>query len=207
MPSARVLLLGDAIRVSYHDRVAQIVLPDGLTVVGPAASTGNSRACREGAEAWVAEYQPDVACFSCGPHAAEDSHALDGQGRSGGSVAEPVSLPEYEEDLLRITEALRRRCGRQTVFVTMTPVLPERFAASHPGPGGSDLARSLNRSIAQYNELAIVLMGQLNVMVTRLCHEIGPRADECFGPDGVLLTPEGVERAAQAVANGVYAVL
>jgi hypothetical protein len=209
MPDLHVLLLGDSLRLSYQARVKTLLAQDGLTLDGPAGSTGNSRACREGAEAWLNTYRPDLVCFAAGPHAADDAHLI---ATTGGRL-EPVDLADYEGDILHLGELFRRHCGRQVVFVTMPPVHVERFVAAHARHGagtaaaGRDLAQSLNRSIKQYNDLAFTLLGQLNIMVTRLGDLLSPRADDCLADDGVHLSPAGVELAARMVVGGILGVV
>lgn len=204
MPNLSVLLLGDAHRLSYQEHVRDLLAEDGLRGQWPAESTGDSAACRAGIEAWIGAFKPDIVCLSCAPHAAEESHHQ--------RARETVSVSDYEADLLRIGDACRRWCGRQVVFVTTPPVHPARFAgagAQTPAdtPAVLDTARSLNRTIKQYNEGAMHLLSQLNIMVVRLCNALEPYLDECIGDDGVSLSPAGVERAARVVATGILGVV
>ncbi|HYE01710.1 MAG TPA: hypothetical protein VD963_00605 [Phycisphaerales bacterium] len=199
MHRGTVLLVGDSVRVAYQPRLSALLSEDGLRVVAPQASTGNCRTCRDQAQAWIEEHMPDIACFSCGQHAAEQTTTV--------LEREEVSLDEYEHDLLGLVETFRRFCGRQVVFVTMPPVHAERLAAGLAVPDAADLTRRLNRTIAQYNELALVLMGQMNVAVCDLHAELRRDLDAALGDDGVSLTPAGIEIAARAVAKEIYGVL
>jgi hypothetical protein len=141
---------------------------------------------------------------------------------------EPVSVSEFEAQLLRISEACRRWCGRQVAFVTTPPIHPGRFAAAwngrssgmgraggallngglaHDHSSASDAAFSLNRAITQYNQGAMNLLSELNIMVIRLHDALEPYLDECIAEDGVSLSPAGVERAAAVVATGILGVV
>jgi hypothetical protein len=210
MPHAHVLLLGDALRVAYQSRVKELLAEDGMTCAWPEGSCGSSRACREGAEGWLREHRPDIVVFGCGPHAAEETHAVHIE-----QGCEPCcSLGEFELDLASLAQVLRRHCGRQVVYVTTPQLHVERFArwrerqsGGAGGEDGRDLAESINSCIDQYTEMAKVLMGEFNVMVADLHHDLAPFLEECIGDDGWSLSSSGVERAARTVAAGVLAVL
>lgn len=199
MPDMKVLLLGDAIRLSYQDRVAEILAEDGLRVIPLDTTTGHSSRCAELVSDLAESHDPDVACFSAGPYAAEDLH----------NITEDDLIPfgRFECDICRIADILRRYAGRQVAFITTPPIHVDRFASRHPGDDGYDLAFHHRRHIEEYNELAIGLMAEMNIYVTDLYHDLSPHVDEALGEDGVELSESGRRLAAEIVARGVYSLL
>jgi hypothetical protein len=200
MQRSRVILFGDASRLGYRERLTAMLAEDGLSVVGPADGGADGQAQAQGAEAWLDEFAPDIACFSSNPF-------QPGAFQNGVADADPTPMPAYESGLLRLVMLLQRRCGRQVVFVTAPPVHQDRFHAAGNGHAGSDAARRFNHALTQYNQLATILLGQLNVCVANLAQEIARYHDDAFAPDGVSLSPCGVELAAHAVAKGIYGLL
>lgn len=197
MPQGTVLLLGDAVRLAYQDRVASILGEDGLRCTRPGASTGDSRDLARQVDRLIDEHQPDLACFGCGRVARESVLA-------GG--ADAPALAGYEADLLHIAEALRRFCGRQVVFVTAPPVDAEGYVRAG-GEGGADGARELAHAIEAGNHVAIGLMGELNIGVADVHAELARHGEGAYGDDGVALSPAGVELAARVVAHAVLGVV
>lgn len=204
MARERVLLLGDAVRVAYHGRLTGLLAAEGFTVVGPLESTGDCLALADGIEWRLREFGPDVACFACGAIAAEAIAAWSTGREAQGPEFVPMAM--HERSLLRIAELLRGSCGQQVVYVTSPPVDVGRCGASM-GPLGRDAAEVIDRSIKQYNEQAMTLMGALNVSVADLHREIARAGSECFGEGGVGLSERGIEVGAQAVAKGIFGVI
>lgn len=204
MATSRVLVLGDALRLSFQERLARLVSEEGLEVVGPAASCGDAQRLADGAESWAAEFSPDLAAFGCGPWAAETLAAAVGAGAAWSDRLDPMSLPSFERSLMETVRALTRICGRQVVYWTTPPVHEGRVGAV---TGDRDAGHRINAWIAQYNQIATGLMGELNVAVADIHHEAARFDDDALGPDGVGLTGVGVEMAARIVATGIYGVI
>lgn len=202
MPRAKVLLLGDSLRVACQFRVRELLEVDGMDVVWPGASTGDAGSLSEMVEALIGAHQPDMACFSAGLAARE----LYGEFARAG---EPTSatLETYEQGVLRVAESLRRFCGRQVVFVGALHVHEARFGLTIDDPEVTELGRRLNRRIDQFNRVAFEVLGRVNVMSTGLERRVGAHLDEAIGADGVSLSVAGVERVAGALADGVYSVV
>lgn len=203
MAKARVLLLGDDLHLSFRERLSRMLSEDGLEVVGPAASCGDAAALAEGAAGWAAQFGPDLACFGCGPWPTESLVAAVAGGRVAQSV-EPISLSTFERSLMETVRALGQTCGRQVVYCTTPPVHEGRLGEAS---GERDVAHAINGWIAQYNQIATGLMGELNVAVADLHHELARFDSDALGEDGVRLTAAGVEIAARVVATGIYGVI
>jgi hypothetical protein len=204
MATSRVLVLGDALRLSFQDRLARLVSEDGLEVVGPAASCGDAQRLAEGAEGWATQFTPDLAAFGCGPWAAETLASAIAAGAAWSDRLDPLSLPAFEQSLMETVRALTRACGRQVVYWTTPPVHEARVSAA---TGDRDAGHRINAWIAQYNQLATSLMGELNVAIADLHHDAARHDDDALGPDGVSLTEAGIEMAARIVATGLYGVI
>ena len=196
-------MLGDSTRLTYQDRLSRLVSEEGLEVVGPGGSTGDAAGLAAGAEAWVEEFKPDITCFACGPWPTEALLRVVAS-RDGLDAFEPGSLGDFDRGLMDAVAALQRWCGRQLVYVTTPPVHEERLGRVCGDP---DFGRRLNSWIAQYNQQAVSLLGQLNVGAADLYHEISRYDDDALADDGVTLSPAGVELAARVAAKGIYGVV
>lgn len=189
---ARVLLLGDSIRLAYQDRVAALLSTeregDGpFDIVGPLESTGSSAQLAEQIEALWAEYEPDVVHWNAGLDDVVWFHA---QGRN------VIPVAEYGLNLQHIIDFLRPRVGGDIIFATTTPVLGDEQQA---GEG----ERS-NREIEEYNAAASEVMLQNDILINHL-HGVIREDDEAFldPQDGTSLTAPGADAAAKAVAHAI----
>lgn len=196
MPNARVLLLGDFIRLSYQPLVAAELAKHGdvdVDVLGPVTSTGSSVELAERIDSYLDEFRPDVVHFNAGLedvcwYRAEQHHA--------------VPIGEYELNLQRVVDACKGRLGNDVIFALTTPVI-DRLQCDQPGTACD---RS-NRDIEEYNIAATQIMLADNVLINHLDRAIAERDDEYLGPDGVSLTEAGRRRAAAAVADCITTML
>ncbi len=196
MPNARVLLLGDFIRLSYQPLLASELAKHGdveVDVLGPVSSTGSSADLAETIDRLLDEFKPDVVHFNAGLDdvrwfRAEQRHA--------------VPIGEYELNLQRVVDACKGRLGNDVIFALTTPVI-DRLQCDQPG---TSFDRS-NRDIEEYNIAATQIMLADNVLINHLDRAIAERDDEYLGPDGVSLTEAGRHRAAAAVASCITTML
>ena len=204
MARARVLLLGDSARLAVQDRLAKLLTEDGLEVVGPAATCGDAPALAAGVAARADEFKPDIACFGCGPWATEHLLRVVNAGGAEAAAFEPLPMADFERALMDTVTALQRWCGRQVVYYTTPPVHPGRVSKVS---GSADFGHHVNRWIAEYNQQATGLLGELNVGHADVYHDLAPHDEDGLAADGVTLTSAGVEIAARVMAKGIYGVV
>ncbi|MBC7835379.1 MAG: hypothetical protein H7Y88_09815 [Phycisphaerales bacterium] len=197
MHRGTVLHIGDSFHLTYRARLAELLAADQISLVAPPHSTGDAASLAALVEHLIAQYQPDIALFAAGPHAIEHTIAS--------LEAEPTSFSNYERDLGDAALHLQRFCGRQVIFIPSPPVYPSLLAAAHNI--AADLAVRLNRTITQYNQIAVGLMGPLNIGVADLHSTLERNLDHSIAHDGLSLSPGGIEVAAHIAARGVYSVL
>lgn len=186
-----VVLVGDSIRLSY----APIVLKqlDGkAAVVSPKANGGDSNNVLKNLEQWVIREKPAVVHFNCGIH---DTKHFKATGKF------QVSPEQYEANLRKIVERIRKDTGAVVLFATTTPILDDRAAAARKGRD----YELLGSSVEQYNVIAKKVMEELNVPVNDLHAAMSkperPLTTEgLIGKDGVHLTARARELLAKRTA-------
>ena len=185
----RVLLLGDSLRIAYQPEVDRLLREEGIEVVGPAASTGDSVTLADGIDEWLDRFSPDAVHFNAG---LEDVRFVHAEGRNA------VSIGDYGRSLTRVVDACKSRLGGDVIFALTTPVNDEVQCG---GPGAA--FDRCNRDIEEYNIAAQELMLAENVLINHLDRVIIQRDDEFLAKDGASLTPAGVSAAAGAVADAI----
>ena len=167
----KIALIGDSITAGYAPLVAKRLAGKAI-VVTPAGSGVDSGQMLAHLEEWLVREKPAVVHFNCG---------LDDLTRSKPGGQRQVELAEYESNLRRIVERLRREDNIAVVFANTTQVKDERQA-----------------DVKRYNDAAAVVMHAANVPVHDL-HGIVERG----GANGAHFTPAGCDRLAEAVADCV----
>ncbi|MEQ8786576.1 MAG: GDSL-type esterase/lipase family protein [Pirellulaceae bacterium] len=190
----KVVLVGDSIRLSYAEAV-QKLLAGKATVVGPRANGGDSGNVLRNLDAWVIDERPSVVHFNCGIH---DTKKFKQSGRF------QVSPEQYEANLRKIVETIRRETGAVVLFATSTPIHDERAAATRRERD----YELLDASIEQYNAIARRVMNELDVPVDDLNAVLRRAAKsdpsvELIVADGVHLTAVGRQLLAETVAEFV----
>ena len=198
MGTTRVAIAGDELVMSYHQDLRQRLEVDGIELLDPVA-LGQSSGCAERLHDVMRDANPDIGVLGCTPIAWENREQMLGDER--------LLLSEYERDLASCLDAMRGVCGNQCVFVTAPPIHPERFRPVPAGHEADDVARLLERRLAQVNEFAIEFMGTMNVMVAPLYREISKRLDASIEADGLSLTESGRDLAARVVSEAVFGVM
>jgi lysophospholipase L1-like esterase len=197
-PAAKVVLLGDSIRLSYAATVAE-QLEGEAVVVSPAANGGDSANVLKHLDEWVVRERPDVVHFNCGIH---DTKKFKADGRF------QVSPEQYEANLRKIVEGIRAKTDAVVLFAATTPIRDDRAARARAGRD----YELLNASVERYNAIAARVMRELAVPVddlnAALAQEKAGDADaKLIGGDGVHLTPRGGALLGRAVAKFVRAHL
>ncbi len=185
----KVVLLGDSIRMGYAPLVEKLLAGKAI-IVSPKANGGDSANNLKNLEAWAIREQPDIVHFNCGIHDVKKSK------KTG---EHQVPAPQYEGNLRKIVERLRKETKATVIFVTTTPILDERAAK---GRTKADY-ELLDASAIQYNGIARRVMQELKVPLNDL-RDVMPDAgtrEKLISADGVHFTQEGREKLAKAVAD------
>jgi lysophospholipase L1-like esterase/dienelactone hydrolase len=184
-PLARVLLLGDSIRMGYAPGVAQR-LEGRAQVISPAANGADTAATLQQLDAWLADAKPDVVHFNCGLHDLK----VDRDGKK-----HQVPLDQYEQNLRAIVAKLRA-VTPHVVFANTTPILDER----HTGRKAS--FDRVDADVQKYNATAVAIMKSLAVPVDDLNRIVrAGDIESLLKSDGTHYTDAGNERLADAVAD------
>jgi len=181
---AKVLLLGDSIRMSYQPVVAEM-LEDEAEVVGPEENCQFSAFTLSSLDRWIEELgKPDVVHWNNGIH--DVGHNPD---------RKPVQYPldEYISNLKGIIMKLRET-GAKIIWATSTPVHPER-------PFTSDSWAWRNDEIDQYNKAALELIKGESIPVDNLHSIVAKDVDAYLAEDMLHLSEEGIKKCAEAVAS------
>ena len=187
----KVVLVGDSIRLSYASVVVKHL--DGrATVVSPKANGGDSSSVLKNLERWVIRERPAVVHFNCGIH---DTKRFKATGKF------QVSPEQYEANLRKIVEGIRKETDAVVLFATTTPILDDRAAAARKGRD----YELLGSSVEQYNAIAKKVMKELSVPVNDL-HAAMSKPDRphttetLIGTDGVHLTTPARELLGNRIA-------
>lgn len=187
----KVVLLGDSIRLGYAPLVEKLLAGKAI-IVSPKANGGDSANTLKNLEAWAIREQPDIVHFNCGIHDVKKSK------KTG---EHQVPAQQYEANLRRIVERLRKETKATVIFATTTPILDERAAK---GRAKADY-ELLEASAVQYNGIARKVTQELKVPVNDLravMPDTGTR-EKLISADGIHFTQEGREKLAAAVAEAI----
>ncbi len=184
----KVVLVGDSIRLGYAATVEK-ELAGKAVIVSPKANGGDSNNVLKNLDEWVIRQQPDVVHFNCGIHDTKKSKTT-GQFQ--------VSPEQYEANLRKIVDRIRKETKAKVLFATSTPIVDER-AAKARSKVGYELLEASNE---HYNRIACKAMQEHRVPVNDL-HAILPDAASrarLMAGDGVHFVPEGSRLLGKAVA-------
>ena len=181
----QVILVGDSIRIGYQETVRQKL--DGLAEVWcPAANGGTSGNVWAHLTEWVIAHQPDVVYLNAGLHDLR---------RDSGGDGLAVPLKEYEVNVWRIVNELKKTTRATVIWATTTPV---NESWHHEVKGFDRLAAD----VARYNASAARIVRDMEAVVHDL-HAVAMEAgrDRVLSPDGVHFTPDGYTLLGSAVAD------
>lgn len=176
-----VLLLGDSIRLSYREYVAN-KLAHRARIDGPEEN------CRFAAYTlfclhnWITRDRYDTIQWNNGQW--DTCHMLDGRPHT--------DIDRYVELQKRIAGILQSRCDR-LIFATTTPIAGDMWAGTNPIP------RS-NQQVSDYNAAASEALSPMGVEILDLYTPVFERMSECISEDMVHLTEMGVQVAGDVVA-------
>ena len=185
----KIVLLGDSIRHGYAPIVQKELIGKAI-VISPKANGGDSSNNLKHLDEWVIREQPAIVHFNSGIHDTKKS-------KTSGMFQVPPG--QYEANLRRIVERIRKDTKATVLFGTTTPILDERAVKSRTKAN----YELLEASVEKYNGIATKVMQELKVPVDDL-HGLfadRDRRDKLISADGVHFTIEGREVLGKAVAG------
>ncbi|MFA5866045.1 MAG: glycosyl hydrolase family 28-related protein [Phycisphaerae bacterium] len=183
----RILLIGDSISFGYGPFVRDL-LKGKADVQGPVANCDTTIVGLKMIDQWLGEGKWDVIYFNWGMH--DLVHATDSRDPAHIASVEPqVSLPEYEKNLKKLVQRLKKT-GAKLIWGTTTPI-----------PEGCQWR--ISGEEVKYNEVALKVMQDENVPVDDLHAVVLPGLSEFQYPNDVHFNPKGSEFLAKAVARSI----
>ena len=187
----KVVLIGDSIRMGYASTVAK-KLEGKAVIVQSKANGGDSKNVLAKIKELAVAEQPDIVHFNCGIHDTKKD-------KKAGTYQVPPK--EYEANLRKIVETIRKETKATVIFATTTPIVDERAAK-----GRAEAAYELlDASTVEYNAIALKVMKELNVPVNDLRAVVGEAEErsKLITQDGVHYTAAGQAKLGEAVAEFV----
>ena len=182
----KIMLLGDSIRMSYQNRVKDLVASKAC-VVGPAENCQYSLYTLSSLNRWIdALGEPDIIHWNNGLH--DCGH---------NPIRSPNQFPieTYVHNLEFILNHLKQITGK-IIWATITPISPNRAFVEEAWSWRQE-------EIDQYNESAMSLMTARGVKVNDLHRLVTADYEKNLAEDQLHLSEAGIEICAQAVAAAV----
>ena len=179
----KIILLGDSIRLSYQNRVTELLGSD-YTVWGPDDNSRFASYTLRMLFDYKAQLEgADVIHFNCGLW---DMCDLFGDGPF-------TPLEVYVEQMVRIAKILKTYApGGAVIFATTTPPSPKMW--------GHDLNR-----VRAYNAAAMAALEPLGILFDDLFTPVAEDIDRMISEDYLHASPYGVEILANRVADCIKA--
>lgn len=183
---AKVLLLGDSIRLSYQPIVAEL-LNGRAEVFGPDENCQFSFYTLASLDRWISELgEPDIIHWNNGIHDAGYN-----------PYREPTQVPIeiYYSALNLILERLRKITSH-IIWATSTPIHADK-------PFRNDEWSWHNEEIEKYNRIAIKIMNVNNIPINDLHSIVSKNIDKYICEDLVHLSEAGQMACAEAVSRAI----
>jgi len=193
--SARVLLLGDSIRLGHpagpgYQPYVQEALADRAQVLGPEDNCGDSAHVLAHLDGWLGDGPWHVIHFNCGLHDL----------RSDRSTCIPRTPIGRYRDNLRAICARLQRTSADLIWASTTPVIYERH-----------LTKSFDRreeDVLVYNQVALEVVTEHGLQVNDLhALALDAGAEGILSKDGVHFTEVGSHLLAASVAAKIRTCL
>ncbi len=189
--TAKVVLIGDSIRLGYQETVRRELT--GLAEVwAPEENGETSRNVLAHLPEWVLSQGPTMVHLNCGLHdvkRAPDTNAL------------LVPLEEYRANVRQLLEQVRQGTPATVIWATTTPVNEAWHQAQ------KSFAR-FNADIRAYNAAAVAIAQALGLPVDDLFTVVMDAGrDRYLSADGVHFTDEGYELLGKVVADVIKKAL
>jgi acyl-CoA thioesterase-1 len=184
LKTKQVLLIGDSISMGYLPFV-QDLLKDKAMVRRPDVNCESTLHGLRQIDTWLGDVKWDVIHFNWGLHDLIRSRTDNRDPAHIASVPPQVPLPEYEKNLRKLVERLKKT-GAKLVWGTTTPV-----------PTGCMFR--LSGEEVKYNEVALRVMRDENIPVDDLHAVVFPNLSELQDINDVHFNLKGSELLAKAV--------
>ncbi len=188
LKTKQVLLIGDSISMGYLPFV-QDLLKDNAVVRRPDVNCESTLHGLRQIDAWLGDVKWDVIHFNWGLHDLIRSRTDNRDPAHIASVPLQVPLAEYEKNLRKLVERLKKT-GAKLVWGTTTPI-----------PAGCMFR--LSGEEVKYNEVAFRVMRDEDIPIDDLYTSMLPRLSEFQDPKDVHFNPQGSEFLANAVTRSV----
>ncbi|MGE0761014.1 MAG: SGNH/GDSL hydrolase family protein [Pirellulaceae bacterium] len=190
----RVLLIGDSISIGYTVSVREMLKGEANVHRIPVNGGPTTNGLRN-LTSWLGDSKWDVIHFNWG------LHDLKYVGPDGTSLVDPkspgahpqVPLPEYEENLRKLVDQLRKT-GARLIWCNTTPV---PAGASGRVPGDEQ----------KYNEAAARVMQGAGVTTNDLHRHAQAKLKDVQRPENVHFTDEGSKYLAEQVVTAIRQAL
>ena len=187
----RVVIVGDSIRLSYAPAVVKQLAGKAMWSVRQ-QTEATAATCSSISISGSSKREPAVVHFNCGIH---DTKKFKSTGKF------QVSPEQYEANLRKIVERIRKETDAVVLFAATTPILDDRAAETRRDRD----YELLDASVRQYNAIAKKGHAGAGGPDQRLAlHTVKSRhptkVEDLIGSDGVHLKPEAKEILGKAVA-------
>jgi lysophospholipase L1-like esterase len=183
-----IVLIGDSIRMGYAPVVTDM-LKGKAKVIAAKENGGDSTRVLANLDEWAIAHRPTVVHFNCGLHDLKLSRK---------TKKPQVSIEDYEKNLRKIVDRLRKETKARLIFATTTPIRDELHAKR-----GGDFDRH-ESDVKRYNDVALKVMKEKGIEIDDLhaiVAEVG--VGKIQRTDGTHFTPDGCKTLAIAVVKSV----
>ena len=184
---ARIMLIGDSIRMSYEPLVDATLSTEGHEVFGAPGNSQFTLYTLASLGPWLAEF-PD-------PEVVHWNNGLHDIGHNPNRAPVQMPLDVYSGNLRFIARHLLTT-GARICFASSTPVHPER-------PFRDDQWSWRNDEIDAYNDAARLVMSELGIPVNELHKVVGDDVGRYLSDDQLHLSDEGKQTCADAVCAAI----
>jgi isoamyl acetate esterase len=184
---ARVMLIGDSIRMSYEPRVKEALGAEGHEVWGAPGNSQFALFTLASLGGWLGLFpDPDVVHWNNGLHDI---------GHNPNRAPMQMPLDVYAGNL-RFIGRMLLTTGARVLFASSTPVHPDR-------PFREDQWSWRNEEIDAYNEAARGVMAELGIQINELHAVVAADVDRLLSEDQLHLSEDGQAACAAAVCQSV----
>ena len=184
----KILLIGDSIRIAYAPFVRKN-LENEAEILEIPTNGEHSRKVKKNLKTWLKKAgAPDISIihFNCGVHDAKQHYK---------KTQNYVPLSEYEKNLKKIVEILKKYTTAKLIWATTTPVIYERHSRQKPEyPIGQNLRDYISTAVRIMNTEGIEINDLYNIIIHN-------SVEECLSEDGIHMADKGNKILVQTVTE------
>jgi lysophospholipase L1-like esterase len=184
----KVVLIGDSIRIGYAPIVKKKL--EGKAIIVSAEQNGaDSKNVLSNLDDWVIREKPAIVHFNCGLHDLKFDKV---------KKTHQVPIDDYEKNLRKIVDRIRKESTAVLIFATTTPIHDERHSKRK-----ANFDR-LEADVQKYNAVAEKVMKEVQVPVNDL-HAVVIKGvmEKLLSGDGTHYTKPGYETLADVVVAAI----